>query len=123
MIACYFKNPPGRTLRKKWSAEWRVLPNLEHWINIRNFNSEFYYDIDYQEIGNLYERSKILYPSDNSIIVATKYYFGEEEYIRYRVIKESVVFGIREAFFAEVPEMRISVQFDEDKAILNLTLR
>jgi hypothetical protein len=33
LVALYYKNPPGRTLRKKWSSEWKVLPNLENWIN------------------------------------------------------------------------------------------
>lgn len=77
LVICYNKNPPGRTLRKKWSAEWRVLPNLEWWINIRNFSSDFYYNIDYQKIGSINERTKIMYPSDNSLILATKYYAGE----------------------------------------------
>jgi hypothetical protein len=31
LVALYFKNPPGRILRQKWSAEWRVLPNFENW--------------------------------------------------------------------------------------------
>ena len=73
-VAMYFKNPPGRILRKKWSTEWRVLPNLENWINYfknneANFKNEFYYDIDYENIGNLHERTKLLFPTDNSIIL------------------------------------------------------
>lgn len=28
----YNKIPQGRVLRKKWTNEWRNLPNLENWI-------------------------------------------------------------------------------------------
>lgn len=94
MICFYYKNPPGRTLRKKWSAEWRVLPNLEYYIQVRNFNSDYFYDIDYQNIGAITERCKIMYPTDNSLILATKFTVGEKERLRYRIIKENVVFGI-----------------------------
>lgn len=72
-LAMYYKNPPGRILRTKWSADWKILPNLENWINFfknndNNIRNEFYYDIDYEHIGDLHERVKYLYPTDNSII-------------------------------------------------------
>lgn len=35
-----------------------------------------------------------MYPTDNSLILATKFTVGEKERLRYRVIKENVVFGI-----------------------------
>ena len=49
---CYYKNPPGRILRRKWSTDWKVLPNLENWINFfklleNNLRNDFFYDIDY----------------------------------------------------------------------------
>ncbi|CAD8207264.1 unnamed protein product [Paramecium octaurelia] len=119
MVCCYYKNPPGRTLRKKWSAEWRVLPNLEYFIQVRNFNSEYYYDIDYQQIGAITERSKIMYPTDNSLIIATKFTVGEVERIRYRVIKENVVFGIQGGFYAQFRDLRMSAQ----DQIMNLTFK
>ena len=99
MLITYFKNPPGRVLRRKWSAEWRVLPNLESWINYfkpneNNLKNEFYYDIDYQNIGNFHERTKVMYPTDNSLIMATRYQVGEVERLRYKIVKEGVVFGM-----------------------------
>ena len=101
LLALYFRNPPGRLLRKKWSAEWRVLPNLENWINFfkpndTNLKNDLYYDIDYQQIGNFHERSKIMFPTDNSLILATKYTMGDKENLRYKVVKEGVVFGLLE---------------------------
>ena len=52
-INLYYKNPQGRMLRQKWSAEWKVLPNLENWINFfknneNNMKNENFYDIDYE---------------------------------------------------------------------------
>lgn len=72
-LAYYFKNPPGRILRKKWSTDWKVLPNLENWINYfknneNNLRNETYYDIDYEIIGDLNDRIKYMYPSDNSVM-------------------------------------------------------
>lgn len=78
-VGMYFKNPPGRIFRKKWNAEWKVLPNLENWINFfknneNNYKNEVYYDIDYEIIGNFHERVKYLYPSDdNSIVYGNKF--------------------------------------------------
>jgi len=65
-------------MRQKWSADWKLLPNLENWItffknNENNLKNEFYYDIDYELIGNFHEYTKLLFPSDDSVIVGTKY--------------------------------------------------
>ena len=38
-LAMYYKNPPGRILRTKWPADWKVLPNVENWINFFKQNS------------------------------------------------------------------------------------
>ena len=51
LIAIYFKNPPGRILRNKWNAAWKVLPSVENWMkyfknNEKNKNNAFYYNID-----------------------------------------------------------------------------
>jgi len=40
-------------MKQKWSADWKVLPNLENWINFfktneNNLNNTFYYDLDYE---------------------------------------------------------------------------
>lgn len=77
-VAVYYKNPPGRILRQKWSCEWRVLPNMENWINFfksseNNLKNDFFYDLDYQEIGNLHERTKLMFPTDNSVMLANRY--------------------------------------------------
>lgn len=99
-LLIYYKNPPGRIFRKKWTAEWRVLPNLENWIlhfktNEINTKNEIFYDLDYEMIGNIYERKKFLFPNDNSVILCTKYKINDEITVRYKVLKENMVFGIK----------------------------
>ena len=52
-LSFYYKNPHGRQMKQKWSADWKVLPNLENWINFfktneNNLNNTFYYDLDYE---------------------------------------------------------------------------
>lgn len=129
-IAFYFRNPPGRILRRKWSAEWKVIPNLENWVNFfknneTNLRCESFYDMDYETIGNLHERCKVMYPSDNSLIMCSKYEVGGVEHLRYKIMKESVVFGIEEeCFWCNLEDgVRVSVQLDEGSACLNVTLQ
>lgn len=75
----YYKNPPGRILRKQWSAEWKVFPNIENWINHfkeskdGNLTNNLFYDVDYQLIGDINERTKYMFPNDNSLILGTKF--------------------------------------------------
>ena len=100
LVSLYFRNPPGRILRKKWTADWRVIPNLENWINFfkpeeRNYKNDFYYDIDYQIIDHIYEKVKLMYPDDDSVIICPKYQIGNEIHYHYKVYKENVIFGIR----------------------------
>lgn len=101
-VIMYYKNPPGRVFRKKWTSEWRVLPNLESFIlyfknNENNFKNEIFYDLDCEQIGNIYQRTKYLYPTDNGIIICTKYQISDQLFIRYKVLKENYIFGIRQS--------------------------
>ena len=95
-------------MRQKWSADWKLLPNLENWItffknNENNLKNEFYYDIDYELIGNFHEYTKLLFPSDDSVIVGTKYQVGDIINYRYKILKEGVVLGIKEEGDQDVP--------------------
>lgn len=99
-VALYYKNPPGRILRKKWNAEWKVFPNMENWINHfksseANLKNDLFFDIDYQLIGNLHERTKYMYPNDNSLILGTKFAVADHYNYRYKVLKEGLTFGIK----------------------------
>jgi len=69
LLGLYFKNPPGRVLKKSWDNNWKVLPNLEFWIRKfkeipQNLDNKFFFELDYTTIGDVNEQSKILYPND-----------------------------------------------------------
>jgi len=58
--------------------------------------NEFYYDLDYESIGNLHEKTKIMFPTDNAVILGTKYMVGNKYTNRFKVLKEGSLFGIKE---------------------------
>ena len=60
LLCLYFKNPPGRQLKKPWRNDWKVLPNLEFWIskfkeNSNNLDNKKFFDLDYVTIGDIHE--------------------------------------------------------------------
>ena len=55
-----------------------------------------YYDFDYELIGNFHEYTKLLFPSDDSVIIGTKYQIGDKFNFRYNILKEGVVLGVKE---------------------------
>lgn len=102
LLSLYFRNPPGRILRKKWTCPWRVLPNLENWINFfkdseKNYYNEFYYNIDYNLIENLHEKTKLMYPNDSSVILCSQFKSGDDTFNHFKILKENLVFGIRKS--------------------------
>lgn len=116
-LMIYYKNPPGRIFRKKWTSEWRVLPNLENWIlyfktNENNIKNEIFYDLDYEAIGNITERKKFMFPNDSGVIICTKYKVNDEIAIRYKVVKENMVFGIK-------PSLTLGFEFSEMWCLFN----
>jgi len=44
----------------------------------------------------LHDRIKYLYPTDNSVILGQKFQIADDFFYRYKVLKENVVFGIKE---------------------------
>lgn len=106
-------------MRQKWSADWKLLPNLENWItffknNENNLKNEFYYDIDYELVGNFHEYTKLLFPSDDSVIVGTKYQVGDIFNYRYKILKEGVVLGIKEEGDQDVAAAQFYAHFDNE---------
>lgn len=72
LLAMYNKTPPGRILRKRWTAPYLGMPDFENWLNhfqkggsSTNVNL---FDIDDTKVGQIQERIKYLYPSDDSMI-------------------------------------------------------
>ena len=121
LLGIYFRNPPGRQLKKQWKNNWKVLPNLEFWIskfkeNPANLENKSFFDLDYVTIGDIHEQSKILYPNDQSAIICTKFLTGEDFKIQYKVLKENLTFGIRSRDdFSQQPD---GVIFDQESSEL-----
>jgi len=123
LLALYFRNPPGRILRKQWTCPWRVLPNLENWINHfrnndRNFTNEFFYDIDYHVVENLHERIKLMYPNDQSVIMCSQFKVGDQSYNHYRILKENLTFGIRNSINEKNPYSELWAVFENQTKLL-----
>ena len=100
LVSCFYNKPATRVSRKKWTCRWRTLPNLENWIkhfkeNDSNLNTNTFYDIDYKVVENLHERVKLMYPDDDSVIMCNKFNVGSEASYHYKVLKENLMFGIR----------------------------
>ena len=84
LISLYFKNPPGRLLRRQWTASPRIFPDFQEWAayfkdanGSGNENAaREYYDIKADKVGLLNSRTKFSFPSDNSIIRVDKYQSG-----------------------------------------------
>ncbi|EGR33457.1 hypothetical protein IMG5_051980 [Ichthyophthirius multifiliis] len=103
-LCMYFKNPPGRILRNKWTQKFQTIPSLENWIKYvkddkLNFENQTFYNLDDQKVGNIHEKIKYIYPNDNSVILGNSFQVGNQLYYRYKVLKEGVIFGIRENIY------------------------
>lgn len=112
LLGVYYKNPPGRVIRKKWTNPWKVLPNIENWIlyfkeNENNNANSLFYNLDYRLVENLHEVIKFMYPNDLSVIMCSQFKVGEHGHNFYRILKENFVFGIRKSVKADNPNSEL----------------
>ena len=110
LLALQFRNPPGRILRKQWKAPYIVMPDFENWMEHFMAEGETpptnilspeeakmrLIDVDDHKVGHISEKIKFLYPSDNSVIRAASTTISNEKHARVRVLKDNLIFGIRE---------------------------
>ena len=115
-LGFYFKNPPGLVLHKKWENDWNILPNFEQWLN--NFKGDnamlnsSQIDLSSEDVGEIFEKRKLMYPIDGSIIDVRKYYVKDQLISRVLIKKDSWTFGIKDPLNrlviapeeAEIPE-------------------
>lgn len=99
-VGFYFKNPPGLVLHKRWDNELNVIPNFQTWIEDFQHNDELlkrdYIDLNTDDVGEIYEKRKMLYPEDGSIIDVKKYYIRDQLRSRVLVKKGNWCIGIKE---------------------------
>lgn len=77
LVSMYFKNPPGRLLRRQWSNKVNVFPDFTDWKElVKNGDAKLdtkFLDISPDKAGILKSNTKFCFPSDNSIIRVDKY--------------------------------------------------
>lgn len=101
LVSLFYKNPPGRLLRRQWSAVPRVMPNFSEWLNEVQDPAalgqlQSWLDINQSNVGLLKENIKFSFPSDNSIIRVVKHQAGGKRMGDSQIVKDNFVFGLCE---------------------------
>lgn len=101
LVSMFYKNPPGRLLRRQWSAPTRVMPNFSEWLaEVKDpaalGNLQAWLDIPQDRVGLLKENIKFSFPSDNSIIRVVKHQAGGKRMGDSQIVKDNFVFGLCE---------------------------
>lgn len=101
LVSMFFKNPPGRLLRRQWTNPARVYPEFAEW---RDTIKEAQTPVDFDQIleipaykvGAIRTNTKFSFPSDNSVIRVDKYQAGQKRMGECQIIKDNFIFGITE---------------------------
>ena len=101
LVGLYYKNPPGRLLRRQWTSDTKVMPCFSEWLHHLPDQSKLqeidkFLDIKQNAVGLLKENSKFSFPSDNSIIRVSKHQAGGKRMGESQIIKDNFVFGLNE---------------------------
>ena len=110
-VGFYFKNPPGLVLNKRWENDKNIIPNFQTWLedflpNEKLMEGE-YVDLTTDDVGEIYEKRKMLYPEDGSIIDVKKYYIKDQLRTRVLIYKNSWAIGIKE------PQKKLEVKVSD----------
>ena len=101
LVSLFFKNPPGRLLRRQWTNPARVLPEFAEWRETMKENTipidlAQILEIPAFKVGALRTNTKFSFPSDNSVIRVDKYQAGQKRMGECQIIKDNFIFGITE---------------------------
>lgn len=104
LVSLFFKNPPGRLLRRQWTQPVAVFPDFSEWHKhikgtgaaAKLDGSQQFLDIPADRVGVLKSNTKFSFPSDNSIIRVDKYHAGQKRMGASTIIKDNFTFGISE---------------------------
>ena len=107
LCSLFFKNPPGRLLRRQWTYPVKVFPDFSEWKRMVKddsipVNNEEMLDIKKDKVGVIRTNTKYMFPSDNSMIRVDKHNVGQRRFGESMIIKDNYIFGIteRKNFFA-----------------------
>ena len=120
LLALYFKNPPGRLLRKQWSYPLKTLPDFQTWRAFVKqdgcpFDSGDLLDIDPTKVGVIRTNTKYSFPCDNSLIRVEKHVVGGRRIGASLIIKDNLTFGVRE----RPDSFKAKVSIEEDELLRN----
>jgi hypothetical protein len=123
LLSMYFKNPPGRLLRRQWSHPLRTAPDFNSWRCFvkgsgLEFKGEDLIDIDGSKVGVIRSNTKYLYPCDNSLIRVEKLLIGGRRLGSSLILKDNLSFGIRE----RSDNFHKKSSIDEDEILRNREL-
>jgi hypothetical protein len=101
LVSMFFKNPPGRLLRRQWTNPVRVFPDFAEWKKIvkddgASVLSDSMLDIPNDKVGAMRSNTKFSFPSDNSMIRVDRYNVGQRRFGETQIIKDNYIFGITE---------------------------
>lgn len=99
-VVAYFKKPQGSMLYNGWRNPFQVIPNFELWLqhfksNTENLQREVFFDMEYDSVGVIQEKTQLLYPADDSVWLASLLEIGGKKLARFRVLKEGFTLGLR----------------------------
>jgi hypothetical protein len=118
----YFKNPPGRLLRRQWSNQLRVAPDFNQWKSFVKqgikFDGEDLIDIEPSKVGVIRTNTKYGYPCDNSLIRVEKLLIGGRRLGSTLVLKDNLAFGIKE----RADNFKAKQSIDEEDILRNREL-
>lgn len=102
LLSVYFKNPPGRLLRRQWSHPLKTTPDFNTWSTYIKgkagvkFDPSDTLDLDTNKVGVIRTNTKYSYPCDNSLIRVDKLLIGGRRLGTSLILKDNLTFGIRE---------------------------
>ena len=120
-MGIYFKNPPGRLLRRQWSYPIKVFPEYQVWRNFvkhadkeqLQFDINQLIDVDSSKVGLVRTNSKYCFPCDNSVIRIDKHVIGNRRFGSSLVVKDNFAFGIKE----NIEKFKNKAGFFEDEIL------
>ena len=101
LVSIFYKNPPGRLLRRQWTHPIRVMPDFSEWKNFVKsedivIDKNRMLNISNDKVGVMRCNTKFSFPSDNSIIRIDRYNVGQRKMGESQIFKDNLMFGITE---------------------------
>ncbi len=114
LVGLYYQHPLGRVLRRQWKGKFSHLPDFPNYVNVVSKEQplpQAMLDLDDNKVGLVDERTKFLYPSDNSVIRVVRRRVAGEETAAVQVLKDGYTLGLRKSP-AGAPAGELWLQFE-----------